>query len=158
MIAQSTIICPECGVARLETMPTDTCQYFYECTGCGCLLHPEPGDCCVFCSYGSVPCPPKQSEGAAQAMADSAAAVDYKRGAMSPPRFNDPSYWRRRAQEARAQAEAMPDPLAKQTLLGIAVNYDQLAEQAEVTLGSHAPPLGDAASRRSKTSPPRRRS
>lgn len=61
MIAQSTITCPECGVARQETMPSDACQYFYECTGCGCLLHPKPGDCCVFCSYGSLPCPPKQS-------------------------------------------------------------------------------------------------
>lgn len=41
-------------------MPTDACQYFYECTGCGTLLRPRPGDCCVFCSYGSVPCPPIQ--------------------------------------------------------------------------------------------------
>nr|WP_283817643.1 GDCCVxC domain-containing (seleno)protein [Bradyrhizobium diazoefficiens] len=24
---------------------------------------PKSGDCCVFCSYGTVPCPPKQSEG-----------------------------------------------------------------------------------------------
>jgi len=42
-------------------MPTDACQYFYECTGCGTLLRPKPGDCCVFCSYGSVPCPPIQA-------------------------------------------------------------------------------------------------
>jgi hypothetical protein len=41
-------------------MPTDACQYFYECTGCGTLLRPKKGDCCVFCSYGSVPCPPIQ--------------------------------------------------------------------------------------------------
>jgi hypothetical protein len=42
-------------------MPTDACQYFYECTGCGTLLRPKHGDCCVFCSYGSVPCPPIQA-------------------------------------------------------------------------------------------------
>ena len=24
------------------------------------LIQPLPGDCCVFCSYGSVRCPPKQ--------------------------------------------------------------------------------------------------
>jgi hypothetical protein len=24
------------------------------------LLKPKPGDCCVFCSYGSVACPPVQ--------------------------------------------------------------------------------------------------
>ncbi|MDY0329290.1 MAG: GDCCVxC domain-containing (seleno)protein [Thiomonas sp.] len=27
---------------------------------CGAELRPLPGDCCVFCSYGSVPCPPVQ--------------------------------------------------------------------------------------------------
>ena len=27
---------------------------------CGTLLRPKSGDCCVFCSYGTVPCPPIQ--------------------------------------------------------------------------------------------------
>jgi hypothetical protein len=57
VFTKSTITCPACGTAKTETMPTDACQYFYECTGCGTLLRPKPGDCCVFCSYGSVPCP-----------------------------------------------------------------------------------------------------
>ena len=30
------------------------------CAGCGALLTPKAGHCCVFCSYGSVPCPPVQ--------------------------------------------------------------------------------------------------
>jgi alkylmercury lyase len=60
VIMESVITCPKCSVAKLETMPTDACQFFYECTGCGTLLRPKPGDCCVFCSYGSVPCPPIQ--------------------------------------------------------------------------------------------------
>lgn len=38
----------------------DACQFFYECEGCGAILKPLAGDCCVFCSYGSVPCPPIQ--------------------------------------------------------------------------------------------------
>jgi len=59
---QSTITCPECGHQAMETMSTDSCQYFYECGGCGTLLKPEAGDCCVFCSFGSVPCPPIQQE------------------------------------------------------------------------------------------------
>ena len=42
-------------------MPADACQYFYDCKGCGERLKPKPGDCCVFCSYGSVPCPPVQA-------------------------------------------------------------------------------------------------
>jgi len=62
IIAQSTITCPECGHQKTETMPTDACQWFYECENCGVLLKPKPGDCCVFCSYGSVPCPPIQLE------------------------------------------------------------------------------------------------
>ena len=56
----STITCPECGHARTETMPTDACRWFYDCKGCGTVLRPRPGDCCVFCSYGTTPCPPKQ--------------------------------------------------------------------------------------------------
>ena len=60
VILESTITCPHCGTAKAETMPTDACQFFYECTGCDELLQPKTGDCCVFCSYGSVPCPPIQ--------------------------------------------------------------------------------------------------
>lgn len=59
-ILQSTLTCPECGFASSETMPTDACQYYHECQACGLLLKPLEGDCCVFCSYGSVPCPPVQ--------------------------------------------------------------------------------------------------
>jgi len=43
-------------------MPTDACQYFYECCGCKTLLRPNTGDCCVFCSYGTVACPPIQEQ------------------------------------------------------------------------------------------------
>lgn len=45
-------------------MPTDACQWFYDCRACGELLKPKSGDCCVFCSYGTVACPPIQ-EGSA---------------------------------------------------------------------------------------------
>jgi hypothetical protein len=59
-VLQSTLTCPACGAARTETMPVDACWYFYECLSCGKMLKPKPGDCCVFCSYGTVPCPPIQ--------------------------------------------------------------------------------------------------
>ena len=62
MTLESSIVCPYCGAASSEIMPTDACQYFYDCTGCGALLRPKPGDCCVFCSYGSVSCPPVQQQ------------------------------------------------------------------------------------------------
>jgi len=60
--ALSTITCPECGHAKAEAMPVDACLFFYECTCCGVRLKPKPGDCCVFCSYGSRRCPPKENE------------------------------------------------------------------------------------------------
>jgi hypothetical protein len=59
-ILQSTITCPSCGTVKEETMPADACQFFYECTGCHTVLRPKPGDCCVFCSFGTMPCPPIQ--------------------------------------------------------------------------------------------------
>ena len=62
----STITCPECGHAEAEPMPTNVCQYFYNCKGCGSLLRPEEGDCCVYCTYGSVPCPSIQKARAAR--------------------------------------------------------------------------------------------
>jgi hypothetical protein len=67
-VLSSVLTCPTCGTRRRETMPRDACQFLYECRGCGAMLHPLPGDCCVFCSYGTVKCPPKQAAGpAAQA-------------------------------------------------------------------------------------------
>jgi len=54
---ESVIKCPQCGFEKLEVMPTDACQFYYECMGCKTLLRPKRGDCCVFCSFGSVSCP-----------------------------------------------------------------------------------------------------
>ena len=56
----STLACPACGFEKEEAMPQDACQFFYECKGCKAVLKPKEGDCCVYCSYGSVPCPPIQ--------------------------------------------------------------------------------------------------
>ncbi|MGA7323546.1 MAG: GDCCVxC domain-containing (seleno)protein [Rhodomicrobium sp.] len=57
---RSTITCPACGHRAAEIMPADACQYFYECKRCGLVMKSEKGDCCVFCSFGDVPCPPIQ--------------------------------------------------------------------------------------------------
>lgn len=62
-ILESMITCPECGRQSRERMPTDACIYFFDCPGCRSLLRPKPGDCCVFCSYGDVKCPPVQDGG-----------------------------------------------------------------------------------------------
>ena len=56
----SILVCPSCGFEKVEEMPQDACQFFYECSGCKTVLKPKEGDCCVYCSFGSVPCPPIQ--------------------------------------------------------------------------------------------------
>ncbi|CAN5166273.1 hypothetical protein BH09ACT13_BH09ACT13_12700 [soil metagenome] len=61
IVTEALITCPACGLSKVEPMPTDACQYFYRCEGCGELLRPLPGDCCVFCSYADSVCPPKQN-------------------------------------------------------------------------------------------------
>lgn len=52
-ILESIITCPHCGHKDTEVMPTDACQFFWDCQECGEKLKPKQGDCCVFCSYGS---------------------------------------------------------------------------------------------------------
>lgn len=56
----SIISCPKCGFDKEENMPINSCQFFYQCTKCDELLRPKDGDCCVYCSYGSIICPHKQ--------------------------------------------------------------------------------------------------
>ena len=62
LVLESTLSCPRCGHASAESMPADACLFFHVCEGCGERLKPKAGDCCVFCSYGSVPCPPVQAQ------------------------------------------------------------------------------------------------
>ena len=53
----SVITCPQCGFAKRETMPTDACQFYYECEGCKALLRPKPGEllCLLLVRVGEVP-------------------------------------------------------------------------------------------------------
>ena len=61
-LAAATLTCPECGANHDEEMPTNACLFFYTCPTCGTRLKPLPGDCCVFCSYSNLVCPPKQAD------------------------------------------------------------------------------------------------
>jgi hypothetical protein len=63
VVLESVLTCPQCGHASRERMPTDVCQFFYECAHCHSLLRPQSGHCCVFCSFGSVRCPSMQEGG-----------------------------------------------------------------------------------------------
>ncbi|HMS85338.1 MAG TPA: GDCCVxC domain-containing (seleno)protein [Nitrospira sp.] len=60
VLLQSVLTCPQCQNAVEETMPTDACLQVYECPQCKAVLRRKDRDCCVFCSYGSVKCPPVQ--------------------------------------------------------------------------------------------------
>jgi hypothetical protein len=62
VITKSKIKCPNCGFENEEEMPKDACLHFYECESCKKIVKPKAGDCCEFCSYGSVKCSPKQLE------------------------------------------------------------------------------------------------
>lgn len=59
----SIVTCPACGCQVEEHMPDDHCVVVWNCPDCGRTLRPKAGDCCVFCSYGTVPCPPIQAGG-----------------------------------------------------------------------------------------------
>jgi hypothetical protein len=58
----SYITCSTNGHAWQEEIPTDACQFYYECKNCQAVLRLLDGDCCVFCSYADTLCPPKQME------------------------------------------------------------------------------------------------
>ncbi|AVR43946.1 hypothetical protein C7S20_00950 [Christiangramia fulva] len=59
---KSVITCPYCNFQKEEIMPSESCQFFYECDNCKKVLRPKEGDCCVFCSYGANVCPSVQSK------------------------------------------------------------------------------------------------
>ena len=62
VLAESALSCPRCGHIKRETMPLDFCLFFYQCERCKAVLRPKPGDCCVFCSFGTVKCPSVQDQ------------------------------------------------------------------------------------------------
>src|SRR5215469_3213927 len=74
VLLESVLVCPVCGFAKQEKMPTEACQFFYECSNCKTLLRPKPGDCCVFCSFGSMKCPPMQEKIATVALLNNSTA------------------------------------------------------------------------------------
>jgi len=58
---------------------------------------------------------------------------------MPESRINNPEHWRARAEQARAQAEQMADPQAKEAMLRIAKDYEKLAHRAAARSGEPKP-------------------
>jgi hypothetical protein len=45
--------------------------------------------------------------------------------------IHNPKHWRYQAEEARAMAEGLTNPEAKQLMLNVAADYERLAKRAE---------------------------
>ena len=60
-ITQAKLTCPQCGYNQIADIPSDACQFFYECVNCKTVVRPKEGDCCVFCSYADSKCPMQQA-------------------------------------------------------------------------------------------------
>jgi hypothetical protein len=65
--SKTTVTCPSCGFRKEETMAEGENVHFYTCTHCNKVLKPIFGDCCVFCSYGTVMCPSEQKRALSEA-------------------------------------------------------------------------------------------
>jgi hypothetical protein len=48
-----------------------------------------------------------------------------------PNHIDDPRHWLDRAEEARAKADLMADPEARDAMLGVATQYERLAHWAQ---------------------------
>ena len=56
----SRLTCPHCDYESEEIMPSEAHQLFLRCAHCSEVIQPRSGDCCVFCTHGSVKCPAMQ--------------------------------------------------------------------------------------------------
>ena len=63
IVLTATVTCPNCGHQKAETMPTNACVHFYECTGCGTVLHPKPGIAASFARTGRADARPAKLKG-----------------------------------------------------------------------------------------------
>jgi len=57
----SILSCPLCRRTSEEIVPPDTWIRRHRCRLCSKDFAAKPGDCCVFCSYGSVRCSGEQN-------------------------------------------------------------------------------------------------
>uniref|UniRef100_UPI00404742C2 GDCCVxC domain-containing (seleno)protein n=1 Tax=Polynucleobacter sp. TaxID=2029855 RepID=UPI00404742C2 len=52
----STITCPHCLGLDILEIPKGESHHLYRCPACSVILKPKSGDCCIFCSFGSIEC------------------------------------------------------------------------------------------------------
>ena len=59
---RSIMQCPHCGFKVTERMPANVRVLHWQCPACAAAAEPAVGVCCVFCAYGSLPCPQAQQQ------------------------------------------------------------------------------------------------
>ena len=59
---KTVIKCPVCKYKKEVIMPEHKLLLVYDCEECNARLKPKGNDCCVFCSYSSIPCPAVQRQ------------------------------------------------------------------------------------------------
>lgn len=62
IILKSIITCPNCEYNKEKEMPTNACQYFYECENCKTLRKPLEGDCSINFVVTYNPSPPPYTD------------------------------------------------------------------------------------------------
>jgi hypothetical protein len=63
----STITCAGCGSTLRCKMPLHASRTHFECPHCKAVFKTGEEECCIYCSYGSVPCPSAQLNGSRKA-------------------------------------------------------------------------------------------
>ena len=57
---KSILTCVKCEHKKEETMPQYASQIEYKCNNCNSIIGVKQNQCCVYCIYGSTPCPSSQ--------------------------------------------------------------------------------------------------
>jgi hypothetical protein len=58
----ANLTCPHCKKTYEVEMPVNYCQIVFKCLKCNENITPKKSDCCIFCSYTDIKCPPMQME------------------------------------------------------------------------------------------------
>lgn len=60
VVRESTLVCPRCNHGERMMMAENSSLVVHVCQSCGLEMHRLPGNCCLFCTWGTVPCPTAQ--------------------------------------------------------------------------------------------------
>ncbi len=63
MILESILTCPNCSHQKQEKLLENTFPTRFRCGNCQEMAEVKLGDCCIYCSFGDIPCLQSQIEG-----------------------------------------------------------------------------------------------